>query len=422
MATYAVGDLQGCLSRSMPARTRRLRPAVDRLWLVGDLVNRGPESLETLRFLYSIRESLVCVLGNHDLHLLAAWHNIERLKKADTLREIIEAPDADQLLDWLRQQKLMHYDEQRNIAWCTPAFRRNGRCARPSSALPRSTAARRQPPEALPRWHVRQRAGEVGQDLKGVDSPAGDHQLLHAHALLHRRRQARPQEQGRPDTAATSPGSHKDRKTRHVKIIFGHWAALEGRVEEPGIIALDTGCVWGGAMTLMNVDTANATAATAPAMAPSPAGTPRALPTSPEGSPHERIQTHPPEQAQALREQGAVVVDIRDLQLCRCHIAGAQHLDNHSVAAFIRNADLDAPTVVVCYHGNSSQSAAAYLSARASPTSTAWTAASSCGVRPTRPKPPKAAPNNFFIFPQAPVRARGRLTNGLPQLLTPLAP
>jgi bis(5'-nucleosyl)-tetraphosphatase (symmetrical) len=116
MATYAVGDLQGCL-QALQCLLKQVAfdPKRDRLWLVGDLVNRGPQSLETLRFLYSIRESLVCVLGNHDLHLLAAGRNIERLKKADTLREIIEAPDSAELLEWLRQQKLMHYDEQRNL-------------------------------------------------------------------------------------------------------------------------------------------------------------------------------------------------------------------------------------------------------------------------------------------------------------------
>jgi len=82
MATYAVGDLQGCLEPLKCLLERvAFDPANDRLWLVGDLVNRGPESLETLRYLYSLRDSLVCVLGNHDLHLLAAGNNIERLKK-----------------------------------------------------------------------------------------------------------------------------------------------------------------------------------------------------------------------------------------------------------------------------------------------------------------------------------------------------
>lgn len=117
MATYAVGDLQGCLDPLKCLLERvAFDPQKDTLWLVGDLVNRGPQSLETLRFLYGIRQSLVCVLGNHDLHLLAAWQNIERLKKSDTLSEILDAPDCVELLEWLRQQKLMHYDEARNLA------------------------------------------------------------------------------------------------------------------------------------------------------------------------------------------------------------------------------------------------------------------------------------------------------------------
>ena len=117
MAVYAVGDLQGCLKPLKRLLERvAFAPDRDKLWLVGDLVNRGPESLETLRFLYRMRESLVCVLGNHDLHLLAVGHNAERLKKGDTLREILQAPDCDELLSWLRQQPLLHHDAERNIA------------------------------------------------------------------------------------------------------------------------------------------------------------------------------------------------------------------------------------------------------------------------------------------------------------------
>ena len=100
MAVYAVGDLQGCL-KPLKCLLEQVSfdPAQDQLWLVGDLVNRGPQSLETLRFLYSIRDALVCVLGNHDLHLLAAAHNVERLKKHDTLQEILDAPDRADLLE-----------------------------------------------------------------------------------------------------------------------------------------------------------------------------------------------------------------------------------------------------------------------------------------------------------------------------------
>src|SRR5690606_40055854 len=87
------------------------QPGRDHLWLVGDLVNRGPDSLGTLRFLYGMRDSITTVLGNHDLHLLAIAHNTERLKKHDTLRDILEAPDRDDLIDWLRQQKLLRSEE-----------------------------------------------------------------------------------------------------------------------------------------------------------------------------------------------------------------------------------------------------------------------------------------------------------------------
>ena len=115
MTVYAVGDLQGCLQPlQCLLKEVAFDPAKDRLWLVGDLVNRGPQSLATLRFLYAMRDALTCVLGNHDLHLLAVAHNRERLKKGDTLQEILDAPDRDDLLNWLRQQKLLHYDAERD--------------------------------------------------------------------------------------------------------------------------------------------------------------------------------------------------------------------------------------------------------------------------------------------------------------------
>ncbi|EXF92184.1 diadenosine tetraphosphatase [Pseudomonas fluorescens HK44] len=261
MATYAVGDLQGCLE-PLQCLLKRVAfdPAKDHLWLVGDLVNRGPQSLETLRFLYSIRESLVCVLGNHDLHLLAAGYNIERLRKADTLREILEAPDREDLLEWLRQQKLMHYDEQRDIALV-------------HAGIP-------------PQWSLRKAlkcAAEVEEALRDdnriapyLDGMYGNEPLkwdgdLKGVARLrvitnYFTRMRFCTSDGKLDLKSKEgletalPGyapwyAHPQRKTRSQKIIFGHWAALQGKCNEPGIFALDTGCVWGGSMTLMNVDT-----------------------------------------------------------------------------------------------------------------------------------------------------------------------
>lgn len=260
MATYAVGDLQGCLE-ALQCLLKKVAydPTKDRLWLVGDLVNRGPQSLETLRFLYSIRESLVCVLGNHDLHLLAAGKNIERLKKSDTLRDIIEAPDGAELLDWLRQQKLMHYDEQRNVAlvhagippqW---SLRKALKCAA-------EVEAALQDDNMLPLYLD----GMYGNDPAKWDSDLKGVTRLRVITNYFTRMRFCTAEgkldlKSKEGVDSAPPGykpwfQHKERKTKDVKIIFGHWAALEGKVLEPGISALDTGCVWGGALTLMDVD------------------------------------------------------------------------------------------------------------------------------------------------------------------------
>lgn len=260
MASYAVGDLQGCL-QPLKCLLERVAfdPAVDRLWLVGDLVNRGPESLETLRYLYSIRHSLVCVLGNHDLHLLAAWHNVERLKKNDTLREILEAPDAADLLDWLRQQKLLHYDEPRGVAMVHAGIP-------PQWTLGKALELAAEVEQVL-RDDSRLQlylAGMYGNEPnKWSNKLSGVERLRVITNCLTRMRFCT--EDGKLDLKSkeglgTAPKgykpwfAHKGRRSRHVKIIFGHWAALEGKVDEPGIVALDTGCVWGGAMTLYNID------------------------------------------------------------------------------------------------------------------------------------------------------------------------
>ena len=111
MATYAIGDIQGCLTPLQKLLDRiRFDPSSDRLWFVGDLVNRGPHSLEVLRFVKGLEDRCVVVLGNHDLHLLAVYCGITRLRKQDTLQPVLEAPDAGELLDWLRRQSMLHHE------------------------------------------------------------------------------------------------------------------------------------------------------------------------------------------------------------------------------------------------------------------------------------------------------------------------
>ena len=113
MSTYAIGDIQGCLpALKCLLKEIQFSPESDTLWLVGDLVNRGGHCLETLRYLYSIRDSLVCVLGNHDLHLLATAYGVRKPSRSDTLDDILKAPDRDELLSWLEKQPLLHHDPE----------------------------------------------------------------------------------------------------------------------------------------------------------------------------------------------------------------------------------------------------------------------------------------------------------------------
>ncbi|MBD1552109.1 symmetrical bis(5'-nucleosyl)-tetraphosphatase [Pseudomonas typographi] len=261
MASYAVGDLQGCLDPLKCLLERvHFEPAHDTLWLVGDLVNRGPQSLETLRYLYSIRQALVCVLGNHDLHLLAVAHGCQPLKRGDTLKETLDAPDAGDLLQWLRLQKLLHFDAPRNLAMV-------------HAGIP-------------PQWNIAQAlrlAAEVHATLRddgqleaflagmyGNEPSQWDDQLHGVERLrvitnyFTRMRfctaDGRLELKAKEGADTAPPGfapwfSHAGRKAAEVNIIFGHWAALEGRCDAPGVFALDTGCVWGGKMTLMDLDT-----------------------------------------------------------------------------------------------------------------------------------------------------------------------
>ncbi|AZZ43954.1 symmetrical bis(5'-nucleosyl)-tetraphosphatase [Stutzerimonas zhaodongensis] len=260
MTTYAVGDLQGCLEPLLCLLKQvDFSPSRDCLWLAGDLVNRGPQSLEALRFARDLGSSGVTVLGNHDLHLLAVTHKVERLKKSDTLQPILDAPDRADLIFWLRQQKLVHHDAERQVTMV-------------HAGIP-------------PQWTLSKslrRAAEVEQALRddamlqpfldGMygNQPAKWSKELHGIPRLrlitnYFTRMRFCKADGTLDLEAkegldSAPAgfapwfSHPTRKTRGEKIIFGHWAALEGNCDEPNVYALDTGCVWGNSMTLMNVD------------------------------------------------------------------------------------------------------------------------------------------------------------------------
>ncbi len=253
MATYAVGDIQGCLG---PLK-HLLKQAnfdwkKDTLWVVGDIVNRGPDSLKALRYLYKHRDSVVCVLGNHDLHLLAVANGLRRPSRSDTLDKILEAHDRDELLRWLRHRPLLHtegdytmvhagiphiwnleqaqeYANEVEAALRGPEWRKF--LARMYGNTPR-------------RWND----ALVGYPrLRTITNYLTRMRFVYANGQLDLKSKGNRPLEGRK----VAPWfTHAERETGEQKIIFGHWAALEGKVDDDTLIALDTGCVWGNAMTL----------------------------------------------------------------------------------------------------------------------------------------------------------------------------
>ena len=257
MAVYAIGDIQGCYDPF-----RRLldkigfEPGQDQLWIAGDMVNRGPDSLSTLRFIKSLGDDCIAVLGNHDLHLLAVASGIRPQKKKDTLGPILNAPDGDELIEWLRHRPVLHHDKNRNITMV-------------HAGIP-------------PIWTIKQArlyADKLERALQANDYRELLQYLFKADKLnswekaLTRRARLKMitayftrmrfcDESGKLDlenkTAFAKKGFYPwfqfpDSPIYKKTIIFGHWAALEGDSGRKRIHAIDTGCVWGGEMTAMNL-------------------------------------------------------------------------------------------------------------------------------------------------------------------------
>ena len=260
MAVFVIGDVQGCHG-ALQALLRRVRYSADRdrLWFVGDLVNRGPDSLAVLRFVRSLGEGAVTVLGNHDLHLLAVAAGVCPPRREDTLDAVLKAQDREDLLDWLRHRPLLHHDQQTGFlmihAGLPPQWdlARARACAQEVEAVLASDRhgaffhhmygdTPRRWSEELKGWErlrfitnclTRLRyctpAGDLVLDRKGPPSPC-DREILPWFRI---------------------PG----RASAGLSIVCGHWAAL-GRHRENGVWALDSGCVWGGALTALRLDAA----------------------------------------------------------------------------------------------------------------------------------------------------------------------
>ena len=259
MAVYAIGDIQGCYDPFCHLLDAiDFDPAEDTLWLVGDLVNRGPKSLKTLRFVKSLGDSAVSVLGNHDLHLLAlAAGKVSGRRRFGSLYKLIDSRHCDELIEWLRHRPLAHYDESMDTLLVHAGTH--------------------------PEWTVKKtlkNAAEVEAELQGKKYKAllgkmyGNTPRQWSNKLdgykrhrfiincLTRMRMLTPKgglnfaHNGSPYRGSRNllPWfKHEDRATGDTRIVFGHWSAL-GLIVLPELISTDTGCVWGRQLTAVRLD------------------------------------------------------------------------------------------------------------------------------------------------------------------------
>lgn len=260
MAVYAIGDVQGCVEELHELLGRLgFDAGRDRVWFVGDLVNRGPHSLEALRFVRSLGDAATVVLGNHDLHLLAIARGGASWRRTDEgLRAIVAAPDAELLLDWLQSLPLLHQDVQLGATlfhaglppqWDTATARS---CAREVERRLRGENAG----ELLERMYGNE-PSVWRDDLEGWD------RLRFTINAFTRLRvcdvddgRMRLEFKGPPETAPERSLPWFRIPWRHSageRLVFGHWSAM-GYVDEAGVLGLDTGCVWGGTLTGQRID------------------------------------------------------------------------------------------------------------------------------------------------------------------------
>ena len=260
MPTYAIGDIQGCCDEFDELLNRlQFDPVRDRLWIVGDLVNRGPRSLDVLRKVRSLGDAAISVLGNHDLHLLAlALSPGEKLKQKDTLSGILAAPDRDELLHWLRHRPMLHHDPALGFtmihAGLPPQW---------DLATARSCAQ-----ELEATLQDRHRASELFAHMYGdqprrwSDDLRGFDRLRFITNCLTRLRFCTAD--GELDlkykgTIEEAPRHlfpwfrAPNRRSRDLRIVCGHWSAL-GYHDGDGVLSIDTGCVWGSRLTAVRLD------------------------------------------------------------------------------------------------------------------------------------------------------------------------
>ena len=255
MSRHAIGDIQGCCDE-LRALLGRIGFSADRdrLWLVGDLVNRGPQSLEVLRYVRALGDNAVVVLGNHDLHLLAVACGVRNARRSDTLDEILRAPDRDVLLEWLATRPLAHFEAGDLMvhAGVVPQW-----TVETTLGLAREVElALRNDPRNLLEHMYGDDPDHWTSDLAGTDRLRFAINVLTRLRVCTKDGYVNLRLKGKPPAPGSSWLPWFDvggRRTHGTRVVFGHWSAL-GLIVREDVIGLDSGCVWGGALTAVDLD------------------------------------------------------------------------------------------------------------------------------------------------------------------------
>jgi bis(5'-nucleosyl)-tetraphosphatase (symmetrical) len=262
MALYAIGDIQGCdVELEALLTALRFSPDRDRLWFVGDLVNRGPDSLKVLRRVRSLGGAAGVTLGNHDLHLLAVAFGRAQLRSDDTLTELLAAPDRDALLEWLIGRPMLIEDRALNLTLLHAGLAPQWDMATARSCARELEQALQRRPESLFDRLYGDQPDIWGDDLEGearlrfITNCFTRLRYVDAAGRLVLRAKGSPK---KAQAKSLIPWFEApDARWRGSRVVFGHWSTL-GYFTNADVIGLDTGCVWGGRLTALRLDAPNA--------------------------------------------------------------------------------------------------------------------------------------------------------------------
>lgn len=259
MATYAIGDVQGCYDElQLLLEKIKFNPDVDKLWFAGDMINRGPKSFETLEFIISLKDKAICILGNHDINLLAQAYNIVDIKPKDTAAQILKAKNSEEIINWLRKQPLIHLDNKLNFLMVHAGIPHTLSIDEAMS-INKKICSELRGDNFI---NILKNFFKAGP-LKWSENLSENEKITYAINAFTRMRFCYNDgslELKTKDNLSMTPKNTRpwfnfyNKNKLPINIVFGHWAAIQGKTEVENIYAIDTGCVWGGSLTALRLE------------------------------------------------------------------------------------------------------------------------------------------------------------------------